>query len=549
MPHLESPLLSRNHYFFLFSLLGLVCLSGLFVPLMDNDSAHHANIALRMYLTGDYINLVDNGADYLDKPHFHFWLCALSYKLFGITGFAYKLPSFLFSFLGVYSVFRLGKQLYNAETGRLAALILASSFSFMLAMNDVRMDAIITASIAFSSFQLTGLLLKNRWRNILGAALGLAIGFSTKGLIAVLVPGLAAFLLLLSRKQWAFLLNFRWLLLVLLFFLFISPVLYAYYLQFNLHPEKIIRDRDHINGVKYILLNQGYERFSGGMGSTLKNDYFFFIHSFLWAFAPWSLLAFAALFSKIKNIRKDHTEWFSVATFLVLLLIVSFSGFKLPHYLNISFPFAALFTAAFFIKRRGSSKQIFKLQLGLSLLILIAAGVVNFWAFPIQRSFIMIGLILCLSIYIYYTKSTVSAVEQKTVGLSVASMVVCFFLLNTNFYPQLLRYQGGNVLAKELKKEVDPEAVYFWKDNYSASYNFYTGTIRKEWVDTVISSPGRKWLAYYPDYRKEVEDAGLRFGKTYRVKDFEITKLDIRFINPSTRDKACSEMIISEILP
>ena len=54
---------------------------------MDNDSAHHATIALRMHLTGDYVNLIDNENDYLDKPHLHFWLCALSYKIFGVTTF------------------------------------------------------------------------------------------------------------------------------------------------------------------------------------------------------------------------------------------------------------------------------------------------------------------------------------------------------------------------------------------------------------------------------------------------------------------------------
>ena len=39
---LGSPLLSNRVYFFLFSLLGLVYIAGLFVPLMDNDSGHHA---------------------------------------------------------------------------------------------------------------------------------------------------------------------------------------------------------------------------------------------------------------------------------------------------------------------------------------------------------------------------------------------------------------------------------------------------------------------------------------------------------------------------
>jgi 4-amino-4-deoxy-L-arabinose transferase-like glycosyltransferase len=120
---------------------------------MDNDSAHHANIALHMYLNRDYVNLVDAGKDYLDKPHLLFWLCALSYKIFGVTGFAYKFPSLLCTILGTYSTYRLGKALYNEEVGRLSALVTASAFAYILANNDVRMDAILTAYIALATWQ------------------------------------------------------------------------------------------------------------------------------------------------------------------------------------------------------------------------------------------------------------------------------------------------------------------------------------------------------------------------------------------------------------
>jgi hypothetical protein len=48
---------------------------------MNNNAAHHANIALHMYLTNDYVNLIDQGKDYLDKPHLLFWLAALSYHV------------------------------------------------------------------------------------------------------------------------------------------------------------------------------------------------------------------------------------------------------------------------------------------------------------------------------------------------------------------------------------------------------------------------------------------------------------------------------------
>ena len=115
----------------------------------------------------------------------------------------------------------------------------------------------------------------------------------------------------------------KWLLLLVLFGLFIAPVVYCYYLQFNLHPEIIVRGKDHLNGVKFILLNQSVERFSGEMGGDAKHDYFFFLHSFLWAFAPWSILAYIAIAGRIKNFLQRKEEWLTTGVFIVMLVIVS----------------------------------------------------------------------------------------------------------------------------------------------------------------------------------------------------------------------------------
>ena len=155
---------------------------------MDNDSGHHADIALRMYLTGDYVTLYDHRGDYIDKPHFLFWTSALSYHLFGVTSFAYRFPSFLFTILGTYSIFRLGKELYGHEIGKLAALIAASSFCYILANNDVRMDAILTAAIAFATWQLVAYVHHRKFIFLLGAALGMAVGFCTKGHVGLVTP-------------------------------------------------------------------------------------------------------------------------------------------------------------------------------------------------------------------------------------------------------------------------------------------------------------------------------------------------------------------------
>jgi 4-amino-4-deoxy-L-arabinose transferase-like glycosyltransferase len=179
-------------------------------------------------------------------------------------------------------------------------------------------------------------------------------------------------------------------------------------LQYNLHPEKIVRGKDHINGVKFILINQSVERFSGEMGKAAKNDYFFFIHSFLWAFAPWSILTYIAMSGRIKNFLRRKEEWMTTGVFIVVLLIVSFSGFKLPHYLNIVFPVSAVITASFIINKQnnpGWAKKILIIQYILVVLLLLVAAVINGWAFPPQKIWIVVVVVLLLACVFYFIKS------------------------------------------------------------------------------------------------------------------------------------------------
>ena len=513
---------------------------------MDNDSAHHANIALYMYLSGDYVNLIDNGKDYLDKPHLLFWLCAFSYKIFGVTTFAYKLPSFLFTILGIYSTYRLGKGLYDKETGKLAALIIASAFAFILANNDVRMEAILTACIAFATWQGVAFIQDKKIINAIGLAAGLALGFCTKGHIAVFTPAIGLFFYMLYKKDWQLFINWKWLIVLLFFALLISPVVYCYYLQFNLHPEKIVRERNHVNGVKFILLDQSIDRFSGQSGTSGKKDYLFFIHSFLWAFAPWSISCFWALAQKIKNgFRK--TEWLTVATIILMAIIVGLSGFKLPHYLNIVFPAAAVLTAGWLLDNRSKEKTIYRIHLSLSVLVLLLSAVLNFWFFPLHNYLIVAGMIILLAVFFHFVRSKLFSLFQKAIAVPVAALALLFFLYNSNYSPQLLTYQCGKEFAKQIKGKINAEEIYFWKNNYSSSFNFYTSSLRKEFSDSLLNGKQRIWLMFDKNYREDILKAGYIISDGIEAADYEITKADLKFLNPATREKVLSKSFIAEL--
>ena len=546
---METRILSKGIYFFLFSILGLVYTTGLFVPLMDNDSAHHANIAMHMYLNRDYVNLIDAGQDYLDKPHLLFWLCTISYKIWAVTSFAYRFPSFLFTILCVYSVYRLGRSLYNDETGKLAALIIASAFAFILANTDVRMDAVLTACVAFATWQGVKFIQHQKITNASGLAVGLALGFDTKGHIALFTPLLGLLFYIIYLRKWKIFLNWKWLIILAGFATLIFPVVYCFYLQYNLHPEKIVRDKDHINGVKFILFGQTVERFKGeSFGNDAKNDYFFFFHSFLWAFVPWSILAYISIINRLEYFLKRKEEWLTPATFVIMAIVLTVSGFKLPHYINIIFPATAVMTASWIMATSLKPGRIFIIQVVVCGLMLLLVAVLNAWAFPLHNFLLILSVVVLLAIVFYFLKNQRLSYVQKAVCVSVTSMALSFFLLNTNFYPQLLKYQGGNELAKKIRGNVDPANVYFWKNNYSSSFNFYTTTERKQFEDSIFFK-GKKpiWLLFDNNDSTEIHQSGYKIGLTYRVPDFGITKLNLKFVNPVTRKNEIHEMVLGEI--
>jgi len=502
-----------------------------------------------MYLNRDFVNLVDAGKDYLDKPHLLFWLCAFSYRIFGVTTFAYKLPAFLFTILGTYSTYRLGRALYNDSIGKLSALVVFSAFAYILANNDVRMDAILTACVALATWQGVEFIAHRRIVNALGLAVGLALGFNVKGHIAVFTPAIGLLFYVLYRKDWKTFWSWKWLVVLICFAAFIFPVVYCYYLQFNLHPEKIVRDQGNINGVKFILFGQSIERLRGqNFGEPVNKDYLFFFHSFVWAFAPWSVLAYFALFYRLKYLFSRRDEWLTPATFVSMALLLALSGFKLPHYLNIIFPATAVMTASWMLTTSLRPKVVYLVQMSVSFLILIIAALINAWAFPVTNPLTVAVVVLLLAVVFYFVNNKQMTYLQKSIGISAAAVALCFFLLNVNFYPQLLKYQAGNELAKKIKGNVDPANVYFWKDNYSSSFNFYTATERKQFDDSLLIR-GKKpiWLLFDARNLQDIKKAGYEIGLTYSAVDYGVSRLDLKFLNPGTREKELSELVIGEI--
>jgi hypothetical protein len=138
---------------------------------------------------------------------------------------------------------------------------------------------------------------------------------------------------------------------------------------------------------------------------------------------------------------------------------------------------------------------------------------------------------------------------QKAITVSVSSIALLFFLLNTNFYPQLLSYQGGKPLADLTKEKINPKDVYFWKNTYSSSYNFYSASLRQVYNDSLRYGNKKTWIIYSAIQLPELEMAGIVLSKEkIAVPDYEITRLKKSFIDPATRTNVLDSIILAEVV-
>ncbi|HEY9007957.1 MAG TPA: glycosyltransferase family 39 protein [Ohtaekwangia sp.] len=549
----------KKFYLLAAILLGVIYIRGLFIPLMDNDAAHHANIALHMYLTGDFASLMDQGQDYLDKPHLLFWLAAISYHIFGVSAFAYKLPSLLFSLLGIYSTYRLGKLLYSKETGWLAAFILATCFSFILANHDVRMDAILTSSVIFAIWQLISYTETLRWRNLILGSVGLALGFATKGMIGIVMPGIAVAVHLLYQRNWSMLLSPRWLLLPLLVLILISPVLYCYYLQFDLHPEKIIRGRSQLSGMKFILWSQNVERLEGEkFGAVAKSDPFFFLHTFLWAFIPWSLLCLAAYWKRLKKFvskkfrYNPSREIVTFGTATLVFAIISASNFKLPHYLNILLPLFAILLAGYLTGtlRDKQLSDLYITQIITAAVLLVFMLLLNIWIFPVHQAWIVVLGLLPAMLYFAFQKD--SMYVERIIMLSIAAGLTCNIMLSFSFYPQMISYQAGQRLAAYVKeKHIDPHTIYYLQEfERSNSFEFCTATLLPEVASAQAALPSQpRWVLTGEYGREALVNQHIAFKEEKQVFHYRVSQPKISFLDPQSRMDHLSRFYLLLIEP
>lgn len=449
--------LSQKRPFIVVLVLAVILnIAGIGIHFFTDDPALYAVIARNMAQTNNFADLIYRGHDWLDKPHFPFWMVALSFKAFGVNTIAYKLPALLFYLLSVLYMYKLANKFYGVEVALTATLILLTAQHTIMSNTDVRAEPYIMGLLMGAVYHFYKVKERFSWADILLASVFTACAVMTKGIYLLIPIGGAIIGDYLFKKQFKGLLQWRWLLACIMVALFTLPEIYTLYTQFDQHPEKVVFGTTGVSGIHWFLWDSQFGRFNNN--SFIKNSHgskFFFLHTLLWAFAPWAIVFYYALVKNIRNIFRGivQPEYLCISAGVLMLVIFSISKFQLPFYTNILFPFFAIILAVF-IKNLvgGAGVRFFNIiQYTICTLLLLIFIALNFVFAPEHWLVFMLlfTALIILTTYIY--KSAVS--KQQHTFLWSCVMVMC---INTYFilvvYPVLLTYRSDVKAAEYMNK-------------------------------------------------------------------------------------------------
>lgn len=537
-------------YKFLIALLAIASIPALFGGVMEPDGALYASMSKNIILFKDWFNLYGRGADWLDKPHLTFWISAASFKIFGISSFAYKLPSFLFGLLGAWYLYKLAKDIYDEKTGLISAVIFLSALHIITSTFDVRAEIYITTFTLASIYHYYKAHQNSFWHLVAGSFFA-ACAILIKG-IFVLIPVFAGFIIYwLLTKQYRQLLKAKWYIAILLIFVFITPELYSLYMQFDLHPEKVVFERTGVSGLKFFFWDSQFGRFFNNGPIKGKGDISFFLHTTLWAFLPWSVLFYTAVVNLFK--RKNRITlapesimiWASAA---VTFLIFSLSKFQLPHYILIIFPQFSIITALY-LRKLGSKglKTFFIIQNIIFILVIALLSVLAFF-FGFENPYLIIGILIVVLViaFLLFKGILLETIIARSAFLAVGLMIFLFIF----FYPALLKYQSGMQAGNWLKQNYPTAkpAVLNYIDAFS--FDFYApGEVKylhnysdldksKNLKDLVIYIPEQELAKLKSEYHAEILES---------FEYFHTTKLTGKFLNVKTRPQVLERFYLVKI--
>lgn len=295
--------------------------------LIGPDEPRYAQIAREMLRSGDVITPYLMGEPWFEKPPLNYWLTAIAFWVLGVNETAARLPSALFAtgFLVLFAWQT--RKLFPGEAVRYSVPILLSSLGWIAYGRAATTDMLFSSTLAAGLGFLGLWLWQGRRRWLFGFHALLALSVLAKGFGGVVLAALILAVYCIATREW------QWLLRVLnpwgvtLFSVIALPWMGAMYFK---HGRAFFDD---------FIVKQHFKRY---VTSELAHPgpWWYYLPIALLGLFPWTAHVFLA--GKTKDLIADHRRIFLMSWILTVLAFFSASQGKLPGYILVILPAAAM---------------------------------------------------------------------------------------------------------------------------------------------------------------------------------------------------------------
>jgi len=301
--------------------------------LIPSDEGRYAEIAREMLVTGDWITPRYNGYKYFEKPPLQAWATAAAFQVFGIGDWQARLWTALTGFLTILIVGFTGARIFNARSGWLAAVVLASSPMWVISGHfnslDMGLSSFLVAALCSLLIAQTSQN-KNSCRNWMWACwVFMALATLSKGVIGAAIPAMVLIAYSISAWDWKIWTRLRLFSGTILFFAITAP---WFVLVAQRNPEFL----------EFFFIHEHLQRFTQDAHSRTGPIYYF-VPLLLIGLLPWALQIPGSLIQAWTERRREFSpSWLLVCWFVVIFAFFSVSHSKLPGYIIPVFPALAL---------------------------------------------------------------------------------------------------------------------------------------------------------------------------------------------------------------
>lgn len=289
-------------------------------PLFDRDEGAFSEATREMLESGNYVSTTLNGEPRYDKPILTYYVQAVGVALLGWNEWGLRLHSAVAATLWVFLVWGFARREWDETTGWVAGIITATSLWVDVIGRAATADALLNLFLALTLFDLYRFWRSRRKAPLYRVFLWSALGFLTKGPVAVAIPLAAAFLLALVRGQlpryFRSIFNpLGW----LIFFAVAGPWYTAVYLRDG---------RAFIDG---FFLRHNLNRFADTMEGHGGAPYYYILVLLVLLLPHTSLLL--KTLGKLRIATRSDLDLFLWLWFGFVFVFFSVSSTQLPHYL------------------------------------------------------------------------------------------------------------------------------------------------------------------------------------------------------------------------